>query len=57
MPDTHQPNLTRLSPPEAPLGSLALIRAIIRNPIEALPRAVFERPMVRSSVLGRGRRR
>lgn len=55
MPDTHQPELTRLRPPEAPLGSLALLRAVIRNPLEALPREAFERPVARRSVLGRDR--
>jgi cytochrome P450 len=55
MPDTSQPDLTRVQPPETPLGSLALLRAVIRNPLEALPREAFEQPMARRAVLGRER--
>ncbi|SHJ33451.1 Cytochrome P450 [Roseomonas rosea] len=55
MPDTHQPDLARHFPPEAPLGSLALLRAVIRNPLEALPREAFEQPVTRRTVLGRER--
>ncbi|MBP0492234.1 cytochrome P450 [Pararoseomonas indoligenes] len=55
MPDIHQPDLARLTPPEAPLGSLALLRAIIRNPLEALPREAFESALTRRTLLGRER--
>lgn len=55
MPDTHHPELARLVPPEAPLGSLALLRAVIRNPLEALPREAFEQPFTKRSVLGQDR--
>jgi cytochrome P450 len=55
MPETHQADLPRVSLPEAPLGGLALLRAVIRNPLEALPRAAFEQPSTRRSVLGRER--
>jgi cytochrome P450 len=55
MPDTHQPDLARIIPPESPLGGLALLRAVIRNPLEALPREAFEQPVTRRSVLGRER--
>ena len=34
-------------PPEAPLGRLAFIAAFVRNPLETLPRAVYERDLVR----------
>jgi cytochrome P450 len=53
--DTHQPDLVRLIPPETPLGSFGLLRAVIRNPLEALPRAVFDQPIFRQSLLGRER--
>ncbi|MBP0446826.1 cytochrome P450 [Roseomonas sp. SSH11] len=55
MPDTHQPDLARHVPPGRALGSLALIRAVIRNPLEALPREAFEQPIARRTVLGRER--
>ena len=55
MPDTHHPELARLILPEAPLGSLALLRAVIRNPLEALPREAFEQPFARRNVLGHER--
>ncbi|HEY8613044.1 MAG TPA: cytochrome P450 [Roseomonas sp.] len=55
MPDAHQPDLVRLALPEVPLGSFALLRAVIRNPLEAIPREAFERPMARCAVLGRER--
>lgn len=37
----------RASTPAAPLGRLAFIAAFVRNPLEALPRAVYERDAVR----------
>ncbi|WP_338662940.1 cytochrome P450 [Pararoseomonas sp. SCSIO 73927] len=55
MPDTHQPDLARLALPDEPLGSIALLRAIIRNPLEALPREAFEAPLTRRTLMGRHR--
>ena len=31
-----------VTPPRAPLGRLAFLRAFVRNPLEAIPRAVYE---------------
>ncbi|HET7198363.1 MAG TPA: cytochrome P450 [Burkholderiales bacterium] len=36
----------RVSPPEVPLGRLAFMATFIRNPLEAMPRAVYERDIV-----------
>ncbi|HEY6864689.1 MAG TPA: cytochrome P450 [Burkholderiales bacterium] len=36
----------RVVPPEAPLGRLAFIAAFVRNPLEALPRVVYEQDVV-----------
>ncbi|MFH5926728.1 cytochrome P450 [Roseomonas xinghualingensis] len=55
MPDTHLPDLARVPLPEKPLGSLALLRAVIRNPLEALPREAFEQSMAVRTILGRER--
>ena len=38
----------RVNPPEAPLGRLAFMAAFVRNPLETLPRAVYERDAVAS---------
>jgi cytochrome P450 len=37
----------RVTPPEAPLGRLAFVASFVRNPLEALPRAVYEQDLVR----------
>lgn len=37
----------RVTPPEAPLGRLAFMAAFVRNPLETLPRAVYETDVVR----------
>src|SRR5690242_3066852 len=37
----------RVTPPEAPLGRLAFMAAFVRNPLETLPRAVYEADAVR----------
>jgi cytochrome P450 len=34
--------LPRIAPPSAPLRRLAFLRAFVRNPLEAIPRAVYE---------------
>ncbi len=36
----------RVLPPDAPLGRLAFMAAFVRNPLETLPRAVYERDVV-----------
>ncbi|WP_084697884.1 cytochrome P450 [Muricoccus aerilatus] len=57
MPAAPEPpaGLARPRPPEAPLVGLAYLRAIIRNPLDAIPQAAFEQPMLRRRVLGRER--
>ncbi len=35
-----------VTPPDAPLGRLAFMAAFVRNPLETLPRAVYERDVV-----------
>jgi len=55
MPDPHPSQLARLLAPDPPPRGLGLLRAVIRNPLEAIPRAVLERPLVRQTVLGRDR--
>ncbi|HEY8563937.1 MAG TPA: cytochrome P450 [Beijerinckiaceae bacterium] len=45
--------LAKVTPPERPLGSFALIATVVRNPIEAWPRAVYEAPVYRSVLFGR----
>ncbi|MFE1602386.1 cytochrome P450 [Methylobacterium sp. ID0610] len=49
----ERPTTARLVPPETPLGPFRLIRTIVRNPIEAWPRAVYRDPVYTSSFLGR----
>jgi cytochrome P450 len=41
-----QPALVRIVPPARRPGALGMIRAMLRNPIETWPRAVYERPLV-----------
>ncbi|WP_426957358.1 cytochrome P450 [Muricoccus radiodurans] len=53
MPDTPLP--ARITPPAAPLRAVPLLRAILRNPIEAMPPAVFTDPVVVHPFLGRDR--
>ncbi len=43
----------RANPPEAPLSPLQLVRAVVRNPLEAWPRSVYREPVYRSQLLGR----
>jgi len=43
--------LTRVEPPTAPLGRIGLLRALIRNPIEAWPAELYERPYLRRRTL------
>ncbi|KAA2234924.1 cytochrome P450 [Salinarimonas soli] len=45
--------LAKVSPPERPLPSLRLLRTVVRNPIEAWPRPVYEEPLFRSRLFGR----
>jgi cytochrome P450 len=45
------PQLTRVEPPRAALGRLGLLRALIRNPIEAWPAALYELPHLRRHTL------
>src|SRR3712207_6822280 len=56
MPDTdHRPLPERVAPPGAPLGSWGLLRAVLRNPLEAVPAAAYERPIARQALFGRER--
>ncbi len=56
MPDTdHRPLPTRVAPPGAPLGSWGLLRAVLRNPLEAVPAAAYEEPLARQALFGRER--
>ncbi|RVU14548.1 cytochrome P450 [Methylobacterium oryzihabitans] len=45
--------LARVVPPAGPLGTLALLRTVVRNPIEAWPREVFHEPLLPTTFLGR----
>lgn len=47
------PVLAKVPAPERPLSSLRLLRTVVRNPIEAWPRAVYEEPLYRSRLFGR----
>ena len=47
------PALAKIVPPERALPPLRLIRTIIRNPIEAWPKPVYEQPVFRSRAFGR----
>jgi cytochrome P450 len=47
------PALARIIPPEQPLPPVRLIRTIVRNPIEAWPKPVYEQPVFRSLAFGR----
>ena len=47
------PRLARIDPPEQALPPVRLIRTIIRNPIEAWPKPVYEQPVFRSRAFGR----
>src|SRR3712207_7141176 len=56
MPDTdHRPLPERVVPPGAPLGSWGLLRAVLRNPLEAVPAAAYEEPIARQALFGRER--
>jgi hypothetical protein len=56
MPDTdHRPLPARVAPPAAPLGSWRLLRAVLRNPIEAVPAVAYEEPLARQALFGRER--
>lgn len=57
MPDASEPpaGLARPRPPEAPLGAFAYLRTMIRNPLDAIPKAAFEQPMLRRRLLGQER--
>jgi cytochrome P450 len=56
MPDTdHRPLPARVAPPGAPLGSWGLLRAVLRNPLEAVPAAAYEEPLARQTLFGRER--
>jgi cytochrome P450 len=45
------PRLTRVEPPKTPLGRISLLRALIRNPIEAWPAELYEQPYLRRHTL------
>jgi cytochrome P450 len=47
------PALARIDPPEQALPPVRLIRTIVRNPIEAWPKPVYEQPVFRSRAFGR----
>ena len=47
------PALAKVIPPEQPLPLVRLIRTIVRNPIEAWPKPVYEQPVFRSHAFGR----
>ena len=48
---TLQPS--RIIPPDEQLPPLRLIRTVVRNPIEAWPKPVYEQPLYRSRFMGR----
>src|SRR3712207_595297 len=43
----------KISPSEAPLSTFNLFRAIIRNPVSAVPQAAYEEDWLRTTVGGR----
>src|SRR3954449_2342359 len=45
--------LSKITPPDEPLPPLRLIRTVVRNPIEAWPKPVYEQPLYRSRFMGR----
>ena len=45
----------RIVPPERPLGSLAFLRAFVRNPLEVVPRSVYEEDFVSFGAPGTAR--
>jgi cytochrome P450 len=45
------PRLTRVEPPVAPRGRIGLLRALVRNPIEAWPAELYEQPYLRRRTL------
>ena len=48
-----RPNLVRVNPPVQPLPPLRLLRAVVRNPIETFPQAVYDAPLYRTRFFGR----
>src|SRR3954466_9850941 len=44
---------SKITPPDQPLSPWRLVRTVVRNPIEAWPKPVYEQPLYRSRVLGR----
>ncbi|TNC12411.1 cytochrome P450 [Methylobacterium terricola] len=51
-PEGSRPVLARITPPEKPLGPWRLFRAIVRNPLEAWPEAIYREPLYVSDFLG-----
>src|SRR4051794_41445018 len=45
--------LSKTPPPDQPLSPWRLIRTVVRNPIEAWPKPVYEQPLYRSRFMGR----
>ncbi|WP_426957359.1 cytochrome P450 [Muricoccus radiodurans] len=55
MPDSLAADLPRVIPSPVPLTGLPLLRAVLRNAVEALPPGVYTRPVVVQPFLGRDR--
>jgi cytochrome P450 len=47
------PQPSKIIPPDEQLPPLRLIRTVVRNPIEAWPKPVYEQPLYRSRFMGR----
>ena len=46
------PQPSKITPPDQQLSPWRLIRTVVRNPIEAWPKPVYEQPLYRSRFLG-----
>jgi len=44
---------SKITPPDQPLSPWRLVRTVVRNPIEAWPKPVYEQPLYRSRFMGR----
>src|SRR3954468_15666512 len=43
---------SKITPPDQPLSPWRLVRTVVRTPIEALPKPVYEKPLSRSCFMG-----
>lgn len=50
---SSHPHPVRVTPPPRPLSTPGLLRAVVRNPIEAWPQVVYEEPVYRRRLAGR----